>query len=835
MPSLLSKLRSSDSQRSIEPREIFMGLTKRDDIYQYPRDVQTDVWKKWFSVRDEKNCIIKMNTGSGKTVVGLLILQSCLNENKGPAAYVVPDKFLVSQVCSEAEKLGINYTDNRDDYLYSEHKSILVMPIHTLVNGKSVFGMNQASHYPLGSILIDDVHACLNTISKQYSVKVPYKYELYKEMISVFADRWKSYNQKSFTEIVEYNDPTKSFLIPFWMWQDSVDVLLQVLRKYCNNNFPEIFFSLPLLEENLSMCNCIISAAAIEIIPFGILINKIKSFDEAQRRIFMSATLTDDSVFVTNIGLHKEDLSNIITPENANDIGDRLILFPRHLNSRISDIDIKDKVIETSFTYNVVVIVPSQERAKFWDPSGNCTATSGNIDDIVSKLKADHIGLVVFVNRYDGIDLPGDACRMLVIDGLPPLKNGYDQYIHNIDSNSHILLQEQVQRIEQGMGRGVRSNSDSCCIILMGDKLADVLVRNKGISFFSKATAEQYKLSKELWDLLKQEKYFPTIDDIWDIADYSLRREDDWIKESKSRLSTLRYDCTPNVDPILLLLREAYESGVSKQWEKAVNKISEAVNKDLPISTKGYLMQLKASYLNFIDQRSAQEALLSAHKFNTNTLTPIRGIQYSKSNNKEPQSKNMCQYAEKISDKSNDYILHWDSIASSLVFSPYANEFEQALRDVGELLGFSSTRPDQETRGAGPDNLWAIGNHTYFVIECKSGAEAGTISKDYCNQLGGSIRWFESEYGQDNTVFPIIVHKSNLIDEQATPVKDMRVITSEKLAHFKENISKLLTAFTQTSNWMDESRLQQLLAEYHLRGQDIINEYTIYYRSKNQI
>ena len=39
-----------------------------------------------------------MNTGSGKTVVGLIMLQSCLNENKGPAIYVVPDNYLVNQV-----------------------------------------------------------------------------------------------------------------------------------------------------------------------------------------------------------------------------------------------------------------------------------------------------------------------------------------------------------------------------------------------------------------------------------------------------------------------------------------------------------------------------------------------------------------------------------------------------------------------------------------------------------------------------------------------------------------------------------------------------------------
>ena len=33
----------------------------------------------------------------------------------------------------------------------------------------------------------------------------------------------------------------------------------------------------------------------------------------------------------------KNDISNIITPEKANDIGERLILFPKHLNAQLDD------------------------------------------------------------------------------------------------------------------------------------------------------------------------------------------------------------------------------------------------------------------------------------------------------------------------------------------------------------------------------------------------------------------------------------------------------------------------------------------------------------------
>ena len=58
--------------------------------------------------------------------------------------------------------------------------------------------------------------------------------------------------------------------------------------------------------------------------------------------------LSDDSVFVSALGLAIEDMKNIITPENANDIGDRLVIFPKYVNSDISETEIKEKVEEVA-------------------------------------------------------------------------------------------------------------------------------------------------------------------------------------------------------------------------------------------------------------------------------------------------------------------------------------------------------------------------------------------------------------------------------------------------------------------------------------------------------
>lgn len=573
MASLLSKLSSKTKSVAIEPREIFMALPKKDKRYEYPRDVQSEVWKKWFDVRDEKNCIIKMNTGSGKTVVGLMILQSCLNEGKGPAVYVVPDKYLVGQVCNEAKNLGILVTDDKDSYYYTENKAILVTTVYSLINGRSAFGMRQTNNYPIGSVLLDDVHACLDTITTQFSIRIPASHALYQQIVKLFASEWKSYNNSTYINIIDNCDPTKTAIIPFWVWQDKKNAVYELLSKYNNADDGNkcVYFNLPLIEDTFSTCDCFISSRGIEIIPEGVSISKITSFVNAQRRIFMSATLADDSVFISAVGLHRDDIKRIIVPDNANDIGDRLFLFPRHLNSEIKNEEIRDKLFLISQKHNVVVIVPSFERAKFWDPHVERTVTKDTIDAVVAKLKATHLGLVVMVNRYDGVDLPDNACRVLVIDGLPPLRNEKDKYIQSINPSSRILVKEQIQRIEQGMGRGVRSNSDSCCIVLMGDNLADVLLRNNGVSLFSTATKEQYSLSKDLWDLLIQENPKPSVDDVFALADYSLNREIEWIQTSKECLSEAVYSSEPQFDSNTIALRNAYDYAALLQWQKAID------------------------------------------------------------------------------------------------------------------------------------------------------------------------------------------------------------------------------------------------------------------------
>lgn len=669
----------------------------------------------------------------------------------------------------------------------------------------------------------------MDKIIDQFMIKIDAETDAYKELIALFSSSLKDYNPKNYIDVVEMKDCRNNMLVPYWEWQRQQDNIYRILTKYNNSDNTSIYFGLPLIERCLETCDCIITASAIEISPKGIDLDKISSLEEASRRIYMSATLADDSVFVSALGLDTEDMKNIITPENANDMGDRLIIFPKYVNSDISEIEIKEKVEETAKKYNVVILVPSFSRAKFWDEQGMRTATKDNIDGIVKALKSGkHVGKIIFVNRYDGIDLPGDACRMLVIDGLPPLNSIKDRYIQSVAPQSTILLREQVQRIEQGMGRGVRSNDDECCVVLMGDELSDVLSRNKGIDYFSAATRCQYDLSKQLWDLLVSETGSkPTIDQIFELANYSLEKNAEWVTTCKENLAAVKYSTEAKVDEKIVAQRKAFEKAINMQWLDAANAIKIVKDKENDKKTKGYLCQIQAEYINKIDSALSQEILKVGKNLSAAILSPLAGIQYQRTINTIPQAQAISTnlLAGKLG--LNELLVYIDGVLSNLCIGSEYEKFEEALNQIGVVLGFVCSRPDKETGGYGPDNLWAIDSNKYLVIECKTEAITQTIKKDYCNQLSGSVNWFKENYVYPNECTPIIVHPSKFVDVVASPDENMRVMTEEELTCFRKNIRDFYSALCHNGSISDISKINELLSIYKLRKDDIVNRYTV--------
>ena len=814
----ITKIKQNSQKEIIHPVKIFASLPNKNSKYNgYLRDVQSEVLNKWFEQRENKENIIKMNTGSGKTTVSLLILQSCLNEKKGNAIYVVPDKYLIEQVKKEAADLGINVTDNPEDIDYMRNKAILIISIQKLINGKSIFMRKN-----IDNILIDDVHACLEIASSQFKISISKSNfpKLYNDILNLFKSDLEPQNYHNFINIVNSNPTSESMLVPFWAVQEKYKEVLKLITSNNSNiDYKDIEFPLGLIGDILDICNIVVSFDHIEITPDCLPIHKISNFDNAKRRIYVSATLKDDGTLVKNFNINIDNIKEIITPEYALDIGDRIILYPQINNPKITDDEIKKYLKEKSKDLRIIVIVPSKKRAEFWKDVADRIFNKDNINEI----KKYTTGLDILINRYNGIDLKDELCRILVIDGLPNAITKYDEIKEMRLLTTNQSIKEQMQKIEQGMGRGIRSNQDYCGIILMGKNLSNIIYQGGATNNFSKSTLKQFELSEEFYEDLKNKN----IEDILENLEYCIGRHPDWVTMMKETISDVKYENKINYDRKEILEYNAYQDALKKDYTNACDKLQLLVNEETNQRLKGYYMMILAKYKNFYDKENAQNILASAKKYNRNVLIPMQGYSHKKLNKKiENQAKQLLEYIQNNYESEKDYFFKINSIVDNLSFvSGTHYKFEAAINDLANNIGFIGSMPEKEV-GNGPDNLWNISHSNYLVIECKNEAISNFVSKEDCGQLHNSYNWVKEQYGEECNYTGIIIHKSSLFDKKATPNKNFLIFSEENIEKLKTQLREYASEIANIKKEnLTVDKLKSILEIYKFDSNSFIEEY----------
>ncbi|MFX4083488.1 helicase C-terminal domain-containing protein [Sphingobium yanoikuyae] len=815
------KLKAENAnKKQTDPRRIFTTL-KRAPRFKRPSDEQGDVLDGWFASRNQASITLKMNTGSGKTIVGLLCLQSSLNEGKGPAVYVVPDNFLVSQVIAEAKALGVSVTEDLSDAGFLAGDAVLVINIWKLVNGKSAFGVgNEGAKIRIGTVVVDDAHACLATVADQFKIKLTSLHDAYGELLDLFADDLEQQSPSMLLD-VKAEDPTAIMNVPFWAWKDKQKKVTGILHPHRYGD--ELKWPWPLIRDVLPLCQAAFGGGAVEIAPRFLPIDNIPAFTEAERRIYMTATLADDGILVSHFQANPDDIRNPIRPKSGGDIGDRMILAPQEINPKITVDEIKTFAAEKAETINVSVIVPSRERAKYWADVADQTLTADNIEKGTERLRKSHVGLTVFVNKYDGVDLPGEACELLIIDGLPEVE-GILARAENIALNeTRRLLIRQIQRIEQGMGRGVRSSEDHCVVLLIGSRLTQRVHNPAARSLFSPATRAQLKLGRQVTEQLKDEP----LSELREVIDLCLDQDEDWVSASKDAIANADDPDPAHIDDATVLLRGAFDAARLGRFDRSQELAQEAVNSTSERRAKGYVKQQLAEYVHHTNPVEAQQLQLSAVEKNRTLVRPIQGITYSKLDApKDSQAVAAAEFMKKFLEK-NELILWVNALIEELDWGEEnTKRFERAAKDLGLFLGFGSQMPEEDF-GKGPDNLWSVGNLNYFVIECKSGAvKAKAISKHDCNQLTGSMMWFGKSYDKSCSAVPIMVHKKTKPENAATLHPDARIMTEEKLDRLLERLKAYAIAIGEDLGFTKPATIAKQLDHFGLTASKFVGQFS---------
>lgn len=809
-----------------DPQKLFQALPNKSRTYSYLRDVQAEVLKTWYAQRNQKrDAVIKMNTGGGKTTVGLLMLKSCINEGVRPAAYFCPDTYLCSQVLKEAEGLGLRTTDNPRSLEYLSGDAILVATVQTLINGKSKFGVGYGaqSDVNLGAFVIDDAHACLAVAEDQFTLTIPRSHDAYAKLQGIFIDDLRSQTLMGAVEI-ERGSGGGLVQVPFYAWIDKQMAVLRALTMYATDK--EFEWEWPLVKEDLSQCRCFFTPQRIEISYRCLPIGMIPAFETAKRRIYMTATLSDDSILVTNFGADASTVSKPITPRSASDLGERMILVPQQLNTNLNDEEVKAYIAEHFKPHmNVVVIVPSSKRAAYWADvaTPGMTLLANNLQEGVARLRSSSGNLAVLVNKYDGVDLADDACRLLVIDGVPDTRSLLDRYDQSTLRDSERTLAAQIQRIEQGMGRGIRSNDDYCAVMLMGPQLIRSLYATGASSHFSPATAAQVELSR----LVSTQVANRGMVAIHEAFHDQWHRDPGWMAAAKNALIEISYSDETTIDPIAKAQRQAFDAVRLRRYDAAETALRAAESVATDPKVKGWLLDQIAAAVHPMDPGRAQQILQSAIDRNSLVTKPIGGVVYKRVDTTGmDQARQAIQYLnETYGGDANRLMIGVNGVVNDLMFVREESEaFEQALYELGLHIGFRAQRPEKEGV-TNLDVLWGIGHGAYLLLPCKSGAVSPTISKNYSDEVGGSANWFAQAYDHTFRATPVIVHPSATLDALAAPPPDLRVMTNIQIDTLKDRVRSFAHSVKDRLN--EPAQVRFALTANFLLGEHFVQNNTI--------
>lgn len=790
-------------KKPLNPLSIYEALDRESDKGEL-RKAQREILNTWFEKSKDKNdVIVKLHTGKGKTLIGLLMLQSKINNNEGPCLYLCPNKYLVEQTCIEAKSFGIKVckADNDLPIEFENGEKILVTTVSKLFNGKTKFNRG-TNHVHINTIVFDDSHACLDIIQNSFTIKIPSSHNAYGSFISLFATTLKEQGQGTYLDIKE-GKPESFLVIPYWNWENNIDEVTSILHNHVNEEF--LMFTWSILKDNLKNCSCIISGEYLEISPYLLPIENFPSFYNAKHKIYMSATVNNDSFFIKHLNVSIDAIQNPIAYDKESWSGEKMLLIPSLIDDELNKEFIMNfftkKVFEKkALSFGICILAPSFKYASPWENNGAILAKRELIGETIKSLKQGDFSLpVVFANRYDGIDLPDAACRILIFDGMPHFESLADCYYEICLPDTEIINTRLAQKIEQGLGRNIRGEKDYGAIIILGKELIRFLRSKKYAQYFSHQTIKQIDIGLQITEFAKEEiEDTSSLKVFKDLLNQLLKRDDNWKEFYINNMNQIKEIKENKILDELKMQRDAESLFLQNKVNDAIDIVRNFLNNN-KISEKeyGWYLQQIARYQNRISKTNSIKTQQSAHCKNNYLLKPFCDIEVKKLRlDKTRQSQKIKSYYNEFQDY-NELLLYANEITENLKFGNSSEKFEHSIKNLGNLLGFCSERPDKQWK-EGPDNLWAVAENNYFVIECKNEvlSSRSYISRSETGQMNNSCGWFNKIYQKAQSLNILIIPTLN-IEKGANFNYDVKIMREANLEKLKNNFLNFIKEFSE--------------------------------------
>lgn len=792
------------------PDQLFRELPRR----QFP-DVlphQQSIMQRYAETAANKpDVALQLPTGSGKTLVGLLIAEWRRRKYSEKIVYLCPTKQLVNQTVEQAEaKYGLSVTgftgSNRgyepsDIAKYNQGMTVAVTTYSSIFNTNPFFESPDV-------IIVDDAHAAENYVSKLWSLEI----ERFKDEHKVIYDAVCSL-LRPYLDASSYSRLTGSWDSPTDKnWTDKIPTpvlysikndLIEMLDEYIGTS--SLRFSWSMIRSHLHACHLYLSSKSLLIRPILPPTWVHEPFANAKQRIYMSATLGNGGDLERLTG--RKSIFRLATPDgwDTQGVGRRFFIFPSFSLTEAESTNFNIELFKSSD--RSLVLVPSDAQCELITENikNSTDLTVFGVDDI-EESKRDFVNTVgavaVVANRYDGIDFPKDECRLLVIEGLPKSVNSQEQFLMS-RIGANLLFNERIQtRVVQAIGRCTRSLEDYSAVVVTGYELAEFLGDKDRRNYFHPELQAELEFGVE-------QSIGNTLEGMLDNYNIFIENGEAW-EDVNGQIIDLRNEKIQKEFPGMSELNECVSHEINYlnslwigDFSQALQYAESALGVLQAPELRGYralwdYLAGSAAYMAFSEgegnlQQKAVEHFTRAKKSAKNIPWLVTLSKYSDSSGIElaaeennalimKQVEGIESFLSSVGRMHDRKYIEKERIVREGLSSK--DNFEEAHRLLGEFLGFESRKIEND---ASPDPWWQIGD-LCLVFEDHANAENDVLSPTKARQVATHPNWMrenvESCKASNVEIIPVLV--SPVSKTTAGAVPHLNHVKFWSLTDFKE-------------------------------------------------
>jgi hypothetical protein len=735
--------------RPIDPISLFQRLRVSDPAVNDLWLAQGDALRQWDTARTLEDVAVVLNTGAGKTLVGLLVAQSIVNETNGHVIYACSSVQLVKQTADKALGYGLPHTTYTDrafsNELYSQATAPCITTYHALFNGRSRFAGQE-----IAAIIFDDAHTAANLLRDQFTLRITKDAlpEAFGQLVQLYRPYHRAIGQElGYLDTQDRQDAGTAWFVPPFAVHEQLAELQWVLREASPAKHTSTMFAWPYLRDHLDHCAVFVSGSEVTFTPPIVPVLSLPYFGKGIRRLYLSATMAAEDAFIRAFGRAPE---KVIAPTTTAGECERLILVPSALRKRAknqTDLAIAQHIVKD---HKSLVLVPTKRRSDAWKRIAK--DYKDNVPEQVEQFKQDKApACLVLTARYDGVDLPGDTCRVLVIDSLPTGLGALERFLWERLRVLSLLRSTIASRVVQSFGRISRGMSDHGVVVLVGDHLVDWVLTPRNQAALPDFLRRQVQIGLQV--SLQAE----SAQDLVDAAGLCLTRDPNWMHLYQSSMESLASTAeAPNEDDGTVSISKAEAAFGHALWSRDYAEAAKALQRDLDatFSLSRPTGAWHALWLGYVydllgDRNRAAGLYARAHRAER-YIPPVEARETI-----EGQASLSPQISAVVEFLTRDNTPHLETPKllevelGPLDGSGSVPQVEAAIASLGAYLGLQSRRPDHEVR-SGPDVLWHLPGGPALSIEAKTDkGEKSVYSKDDLGQLRDHRQWVTEQIGAD--------------------------------------------------------------------------------------